>query len=90
MIKGHGDDGFAYGRAIVHDFSSNVIAAMRPKGLLEHLQQSVTIVGHYPQPAAEQLAAGEFRMRSGARVPIPRSKEAAVRARFKAWMEQNP
>ena len=40
--------------------------------------------------AAEQLAAGEFRMRSGARVPIPRSKEAAVRARFKAWMEQNP
>lgn len=57
MIKGHGDDGFAYGRAIVHDFSSNVIAAMRPKGLLEHLQQSVTIVGHYPQPAAEQLAA---------------------------------
>ena len=40
--------------------------------------------------AAEQLAAGEFRMRSGARVPIPRGKEAAVRARFKAWMEQNP
>ena len=39
--------------------------------------------------AAEQLAAGEFRMRSGARVPIPRGKEAAVRARFKAWMEQN-
>ena len=40
--------------------------------------------------AAEQLAAGEFRMRSGARVPIPRGKEAAVRARVKAWMEQNP
>ena len=40
--------------------------------------------------AAEQLAAGEFRMRSGARVPIPRGKEAPVRARFKAWMEQNP
>ena len=40
--------------------------------------------------AAEQLAAGEFRMWSGARVPIPRGKEAAVRARFKAWMEQNP
>ena len=40
--------------------------------------------------AAEQLAAGEFRMRSGARVPTPRGKEAAVRARFKAWMEQNP
>ena len=40
--------------------------------------------------AAEQLAAGEFRMRSGARVPIPRGKEAAVRARFKAWMEQTP
>ena len=30
--------------------------------------------------AAEQLAAGEFRMRSGARVPIPRGKEAAADA----------
>ena len=38
--------------------------------------------------AAEQLAAGEFRMRSGARVPIPRGKEAAVRARFRRWIEQ--
>ena len=39
--------------------------------------------------AAEQLAAGEFRMRSGARVPIPRGKEPAVRAEFRAWMERN-
>ena len=40
--------------------------------------------------AAGQLAAGEFRMRSGAGCPSPAAKEAAVRARFKAWMEQNP
>lgn len=37
--------------------------------------------------AAELLAAGEFKMRSGARVPIPRGKEPAVRALFKAWAE---
>lgn len=57
MIKGHGDDGFAYGGTIIHDFSSNVIAAMQLEGLLEHLQKSIALVGHYPQPAAEQLAA---------------------------------
>jgi len=39
--------------------------------------------------AAEQLAAGEFRMRSGARVPIPRGKEPTVRAQFRRWMEEN-
>ena len=39
--------------------------------------------------AAAELSSGELWMRSGARVPIPRGKEAAVRARFKAWMEQN-
>ena len=38
--------------------------------------------------AAAQLTAGEFRMRSGARVPIPRGREAAVRAQFKAWLER--
>ena len=38
--------------------------------------------------AAAQLTAGEFRMQSGARVPIPRGREAAVRARFKEWMER--
>ena len=39
--------------------------------------------------AAQQLTAGEFRMRSGARVPIPRGKEAAARAVFRAWLEQH-
>ncbi len=39
--------------------------------------------------AAQQLTAGEFRMRSGARVPIPRGKEAAARAAFRAWLEQH-
>ena len=38
--------------------------------------------------AAAQLTAGEFRMRSGASVPIPRGREAAVRAQFKAWLER--
>lgn len=35
--------------------------------------------------AVHQLAAGEFQMRSGARIPIPRSREPAVREAFLAW-----
>ena len=38
--------------------------------------------------AAEQLSGGEFRMHSGARVPIPRGKEPAVRTQFREWMEK--
>ena len=37
--------------------------------------------------AAAQLSAGELWMRSGARVPIPRGKEPAVRARFREYLE---
>ncbi len=37
--------------------------------------------------AAVQLTAGEFKMRSGARVPIPRGKEAAARAAFRGWLD---
>ena len=56
MIRGHGDDSFAYGETIKHDFSSNVITALQPQGLLNHLQQCISLIDHYPQPAAEQLA----------------------------------
>ncbi|MDD7317795.1 MAG: aminotransferase class I/II-fold pyridoxal phosphate-dependent enzyme [Prevotella sp.] len=56
MIRGHGDDSFAYGGAIRHDFSSNVITALQPQGLTAHLQQRISLIDHYPQPAAEQLA----------------------------------
>ncbi|MGN0662623.1 MAG: LytR/AlgR family response regulator transcription factor [Faecalibacterium sp.] len=37
--------------------------------------------------AAQLLAPGELRMASGARIPIPRGREAAVRAAFRAWAE---
>lgn len=37
--------------------------------------------------AAAQLSAGELWMRSGARVPIPRGREPAVRAAFRAFLE---
>ena len=38
--------------------------------------------------AASQLSAGELWMRSGARVPIPRSREAAVRTAFRKFLER--
>ncbi len=38
--------------------------------------------------AASQLSAGELWMRSGARVPIPRSREAAVRSAFRKFLER--
>lgn len=38
--------------------------------------------------AVELLTSGEFKMRSGARIPIPRGRETAVRARLRAWAEQ--
>ena len=37
--------------------------------------------------AAAQLSSGELWMRSGARVPIPRGREPAVRAAFRAFLE---
>ena len=38
--------------------------------------------------AAAQLSSGELWMRSGARVPIPRGKEPAVRAAFREFLER--
>lgn len=38
--------------------------------------------------AAAQLSSGELWMRSGARVPIPRGREPAVRAAFRAYLEK--
>lgn len=35
------------------------------------------------------MAPGEMRMGSGARIPVPRSREAELRARFRAWMEEH-
>ena len=40
-----------------------------------------------PLAAAAQLSSGELWMRSGARVPIPRGREPAVRAAFRAFLE---
>lgn len=39
--------------------------------------------------AAKQLCPGELQMRSGARIPIPRGRESAVRAAFKDWLEKH-
>ena len=39
--------------------------------------------------AASQLSVGELWMRSGARVPIPRGREAAVRAAFRKFVERS-
>lgn len=38
--------------------------------------------------AVERLAEGEFRMQSGALVPVPRCREAETRTAFRAWLEQ--
>ena len=37
--------------------------------------------------AVQQLAAGEVQMRSGARIPVPRGREGAVREAVRAWYE---
>ena len=39
--------------------------------------------------AADTLAQGEFRMRSGARVPVPRGRETAARTAFKSWLDRH-
>ena len=79
MIRGHGDDSFAYGGTIKHDFSSNVITALQPQGLLNHLQQCISLIDHYPQPAAEQLAqdiAGKLEIGSEEVLPTNGATEA--------------
>ena len=37
---------------------------------------------------ADLLSAGELRMRSGARISIPRGREGAVRDAFQQWVQQ--
>lgn len=39
--------------------------------------------------AVEQMSQGELRMRSGARIPVPRGRESAVRSAFKVWIDRN-
>ena len=38
--------------------------------------------------AARLLTAGELQMSSGARIPIPRGREGAVRDAFQQWVQQ--
>ena len=38
--------------------------------------------------AVSQLAAGEFWMQSGARVPVPRGREPAARTALKDYLEK--
>lgn len=41
-----------------------------------------------PPAAVSQLAAGEFWMQSGARVPVPRGREPAARTALKDYLEK--
>ena len=38
--------------------------------------------------AARLLTAGELQMSSGARIPIPRGREGAVREPFRSWIDR--
>ena len=38
--------------------------------------------------AAQLLTAGELQMCSGARIPIPRGRECAVREAFRSWIDR--
>ena len=38
--------------------------------------------------AAQLLTAGELQMCSGARIPIPRGREGAVREAFRSWIDR--
>ena len=38
--------------------------------------------------AAQLLTAGELQMSSGARIPIPRGREGAVREAFRSWIDR--
>jgi threonine-phosphate decarboxylase len=55
MITGHGDDAWNYATAIRADFSSNVRYGPLDPGLVRYLQEQVTAVTHYPEPAAQSL-----------------------------------
>ncbi|MCD8186428.1 MAG: pyridoxal phosphate-dependent class II aminotransferase [Rikenellaceae bacterium] len=55
MLKGHGDDIYDYGGAIISNFSSNTCydADLRP--LMVHLSDKIGSVASYPEPDARSL-----------------------------------
>ena len=55
MLKGHGDDLYAYGGRIKHNFSSNVYGHFDHSGLKKHLAQRLDYIDKYPEPDASQL-----------------------------------
>ena len=72
------------------------LAALSLRGPFSEVAKPLRADARFLQPhrsyvvnlaAAAQLSAGELWMRSGARVPIPRGREPAVRAAFRAFLE---
>lgn len=55
MINGHGDDGYLYNREIAGNFSTNTWYGGPEPGLQQYLQQKITAIDRYPDPAAEGL-----------------------------------
>lgn len=55
MLSGHGDDRHRYEKNVRADFSSNVWFGGTPPELLRHLQQSLHLIGNYPEPDAAGL-----------------------------------
>lgn len=79
MIHGHGNDGYLYKDKVVADFSSNVSPWGTPPALMEHLQEVLRTVDHYPEPMGESLAQalGDFHSISPASViPVNGATEA--------------
>ncbi len=50
MIEGHGDDIYAYGDSIRHNFSSNILSGVSHAGLSAHLGLYAVNLGSYPEP----------------------------------------
>lgn len=51
MIEGHGDDIYAYGGAVRHNFSSNILSGVNHGALAEHLSGCIAAgIGSYPEP----------------------------------------
>lgn len=56
MLKGHGSDIHSYSSPIIADFSSNVWYEGVPEGLMNHLNDKIHDIIHYPSPDAEKLS----------------------------------